>query len=546
MTITQQLDPNLNWESFRLGDFGFGGQIYTVPANTAFYQTTIDLTATEGYDVDVSANIDELTGIATWIFTTIDPTTGQIPLDPTIGFLPPDNDEGAGEGFVSYTVLASASAPIGTVVSAQATVTFDTQPPINTPQVSNTLDSGAGLTSAVAPLPATQAAPDFPVSWSGSDAANSSAIASYTIYVSDNDGPFTAWLQGTTLTSATFAGQYYHTYRFYSLATDNVGNVQQAKSNPDTSTTLIPAGTPTWLGGGTDNFWSDGSNWSTSAAPSAGAGLVFFGAAQTKTDNDLPAGTSFGSLNLVSPSFVLAGNGVTLASATSAPVVNLAATSGTIQLPITLGSNATFAVTDVPGSLTVSGNINNGGYGLTVDTGSTQSSTLSGSVSGTGSFVKTGSGRVVLSGANSFSGGAAVVGGTLVLAAADALPAGSSLTVGSFPLIVTPTDWTSAGLTLELGSDDDLHVYKTGTTNDVVAPQALASVPNIQITSPSKGGDNLTIDSTNGSPIPAGGLIKTGPGKVVLNAPTALPAAFRFTPVPWRSARRAHCRPAAA
>ncbi len=79
VTITQQLDSNLNWQSFRLGSFGFGGTTYTVPANTAFYQTQIDLTATDGYYVDVTATIDERTGIATWTFTTIDPDDGPDP-----------------------------------------------------------------------------------------------------------------------------------------------------------------------------------------------------------------------------------------------------------------------------------------------------------------------------------------------------------------------------------------------------------------------------------------------------------------------------------
>jgi RHS repeat-associated protein len=430
VTITQQLDANLNWQSFRLGSFGFGGQSYQVPADRAYYQTQIDLTQSTGYYVDVTATIDERTGIATWIFTTIDPATGQVPLDPGIGFLPPDNSSGAGEGFVSYTVQAGPADPTGTVINAQATVTFDTQPPMNTAQVSNTIDAGTGLGSAVAALPGYGTAPDFLVSWSGSDAENGSAIASFTIYVSDNDGPYTAWLQGTTLTSATFSGQYYHTYRFYSLATDNVGNVEAAKATVDASTTVIPAGTAVWSGGGTDSLWSTAANWATAAAPATGEDLAFFGAVQTATDNDLAAGTSLDSLNLVSPGFVLAGNGVTLASQ-SGPVVNLAATSGTIQLPITLGSNATFAVTDVPGSLTVSGDIDNAGYGLTVDTGSSQSSTLSGSISGVGGLIKSGAGKVVLSGSNSFSGGTTVTAGTLVVALAGSLPDGSNLTVGS-------------------------------------------------------------------------------------------------------------------
>src|SRR5262249_47411034 len=151
VTITDQLDPNLNWQSFRLGSFGFGGQIFTVPANLAFYRTRIDLTQTSGFYVDVAAVLAVRTGIATWTFTTIDPATGQIPLDPTIGFLPPDTANGVGAGFVSYTVIAKPTDLTGTVINAQAEVIFYTQPPIDTPKIFNTIDAGTGLTSAVAP-----------------------------------------------------------------------------------------------------------------------------------------------------------------------------------------------------------------------------------------------------------------------------------------------------------------------------------------------------------------------------------------------------------
>ena len=241
VVITQQLDPNLNWQSFRLGSFGFGGTTYTVPANTAFYQTQIDLTQTNGYYVDVSATIDERTGIATWTFTTIDPATGEIPLDPSVGFLPPDNSNGIGEGFVSYTILANASDVTGTVINAQATVDFYTQPPINTPQIFNTIDAGTGLTSTVAALPPEETSPEFNVTWSGTDSASGSAIASYTIFVSDDGGPFSAWLSNTTLTSASYLGQYGHTYSFYSVATDNAGNVQPTPTSAQATTQLVVA-----------------------------------------------------------------------------------------------------------------------------------------------------------------------------------------------------------------------------------------------------------------------------------------------------------------
>ena len=91
---------------------------------------------------------------------------------------------------------------------------------------------------------------------------------------------------------------------------------------------------------------------------------------------------------------------------------------------------------------------------------------------------------------------------------------------------MTPSDWTPAGLTLALGGDGDLHVYVTGTTLDVVQPVAPTSVTSLDITAPTNTAANLTIDSTNGDPIPAGGvtysgpcgLIKTGSGNVILSA----------------------------
>jgi hypothetical protein len=109
-----------------------------------------------------------------------------------------------------------------TPASAQATTTVDTTPP----------------TSSVQALPASENTPTFTVSWSGSDNAGGSGIASYTIYVADNGGSFTAFLTKTTQTSATFTGQNGHTYGFYSVATDVAGNMQPTPTSPQTTTTV--------------------------------------------------------------------------------------------------------------------------------------------------------------------------------------------------------------------------------------------------------------------------------------------------------------------
>jgi len=122
-----------------------------------------------------------------------------------------------------------------------------------------------------------------------------------------------------------------------------------------------------------------------------------------------------------------------------------------------------------------------------------------------------------------FGSSVSIGGNTMVVGAPYATVGGNSQQGAAYvygtpppPLTVTPVDWTSAGLTLTLGSDGNLHVYTTGTTTDAVPPVAPASVSNIEITAPSGTTANLTIDSTNGDPIPAGGLNYSGAGGLII------------------------------
>jgi RHS repeat-associated protein len=220
--ITQTLDSDLNVSTFRLGDIGWGDIYVDVPDGVSYYLNRIDLTATKGYMVDVVAGVDVAKHEAYWSLTTIDPDTGEIPSNPNIGFLPPDSDGTIGQGFVNYTVSANADAPTGTVIDAQATIVFTTQEPIDTPAIFSTLDTAAPVSTVEAIGVSEVDSAQFLVRWSGSDVG--SAIAGYTVYVSDNGGEYTPWLENTTLTEATYAGLPGHSYTFYTAAIDNAGN----------------------------------------------------------------------------------------------------------------------------------------------------------------------------------------------------------------------------------------------------------------------------------------------------------------------------------
>src|SRR5439155_11115770 len=119
--------------------------------------------------------------------------------------------------------MNSKAQPTGTEIRNSASIVFDMNLPINTPEWFNTLDN-TNPHSQVLPLAATQTSQSFQVQWSGTD--EGSGILNYTIFVSEDGGPFAEFLINTTGTSTTFDGQFGKTYAFYSVARDQTGNIE--------------------------------------------------------------------------------------------------------------------------------------------------------------------------------------------------------------------------------------------------------------------------------------------------------------------------------
>ncbi len=229
--ITHTLDADLDLETFELGDFGFGNLIVEVPEGFQNYSDRLDLRNTIGAFVDFEANLDRATRTVTWTLTTIDPETGRLATGVEDGFLPP-NVNGSGEGFVRYTIEPNANLPTGTAFDAQASIVFDTNEPIVTPRVINTVDI-SDPSSRVDILPAT-VPQNFTVSWTGTD--EGSGIANYDVYLSVDGGEFSLWQDNITATSAVYNGEIGRRYAFYSVATDNVGHVEAASNTADSQT----------------------------------------------------------------------------------------------------------------------------------------------------------------------------------------------------------------------------------------------------------------------------------------------------------------------
>lgn len=258
VTVTQTLDSDLDLSTFRFTSFGFGKFLHNVPDNLGgtSYSTVVDAVSVVGVKVRIDASLNPSTRQLTVVYTSLDPNTNDLPIDALAGFLPPNVNDPEGDGYLTYQVSPKSTVTNGTRVDAKATIVFDTENPIDTPAVHNTIDTAAPV-SQIAAVAASSTSP-VTLNWAGSD-ANGSGIASYDIFVSDNGGAYTLLLDDTTLTSYAFAGTLGHVYRFYSVATDNVGYTEAAPNTPDAITTITEGG-----GGGGQNGSISGVLWNDS------------------------------------------------------------------------------------------------------------------------------------------------------------------------------------------------------------------------------------------------------------------------------------------
>lgn len=238
VVVTDQLDPaKMDLDTFSLGPMGFGDKQIVPPPGLSEYTADVDLRPEHDLIARVDARLDRATGRLTWRFSSLDPATGQLTEDPLTGFLPPNVNPPEGDGLLLFTVRPKPLAT-GEEIRNRASIVFDANAPIETPEWRNTLDNSEPA-SHVLPLAETQHAASFPVQWSGTDLG--SGVLDYTVFVSEDGGPFEIWQRNISATSAVFSGEPDKTYAFYSVARDATGNLEAIPVGPDTRTRVVIA-----------------------------------------------------------------------------------------------------------------------------------------------------------------------------------------------------------------------------------------------------------------------------------------------------------------
>jgi hypothetical protein len=241
VNIADQLDlTTLDLDTFSLGPIVFNLTTVTPPPGLSTFSTEVDLRPAQDLKVRIEAALDKNTGQLAWQFTSLDPTTGQ-PLDPSDlrGFLPPNLNPPEGDGSVVFTVNPKVGLVTGAEIRNQAHIVFDVNPPIDTPQWLNTIDNTKPQSAVTAATP-TSCSQEIQVQWSGADVG--AGIAHYTLFVSEEDGPYMPWLVNTPDTTGTFIGKWGKQYGFYSVAQDQTGNVEDTPGGPDATAIITDCG----------------------------------------------------------------------------------------------------------------------------------------------------------------------------------------------------------------------------------------------------------------------------------------------------------------
>lgn len=140
VVVTDQLDTaTLDLATFALGPISFGDTLVTPPPASRTFATDVDLRPAKNVVVRIEAGIDDGTGVVTWRFTSLDPSTGELPEDPQAGFLPPNLTPPEGDGSVLFTIAAKPALSLGTAICNQARIVFDLNAPIDTPEWCNVI-----------------------------------------------------------------------------------------------------------------------------------------------------------------------------------------------------------------------------------------------------------------------------------------------------------------------------------------------------------------------------------------------------------------------
>ena len=246
ITVKTVLPQEMDWSTFQADEISIGNEIYTLSEDCRIGENTwlVDQAST-GEQIKIRFDFDAQTGEATWYLRSYVATTADnFPVSAYDGFLPPNDENHSGEGYIAYRVKYDSDLVTGDVVETNATIVFDTNTPIVTNTWLNTIDVDAPTVQLTGQPEQTD--DGIALAWAGSDVG--SGIAAYQVYVSENGGVYELWNTfDATQTSAVFSAENMggHSYAFYMRATDGAGLYGESDFSETVTVEAVELAAPT-------------------------------------------------------------------------------------------------------------------------------------------------------------------------------------------------------------------------------------------------------------------------------------------------------------
>lgn len=237
--ITNDLDPNVfDLNSFRPKELKIGSYVISLPAEHHFVRT-VDMRPERQCIAEVRLDFSAETGKAVWTLTSLDPMTLQPIADAREGLLPVNNAYGKGIGLIEYDIALHNGLAHGISISNKASIIFDENEAIETPEWLNITDYEYPSATIVEELPHDGAAYQLTVDLKDVG----SGVMSYDLYLRTDDSE--SWqVVKSGLTDEKIlleTPEPVPGISFMVLATDKAGNRQVNPDNPSATINRITA-----------------------------------------------------------------------------------------------------------------------------------------------------------------------------------------------------------------------------------------------------------------------------------------------------------------
>lgn len=227
-----RFEDKAQMKGFGLSEYGFANMSWPIEDSPAAYHNRLDLRDSMFIYVDLVAGLDVVKQEAFWTFNSIDPETGLSPWQVDRGMLPVNDSTHIGEGFLKFQLQPNPYMETGDTISFAANIVFDQNDTIPTNRWCVTIDAGMPVSKVKGKVDSKNENL-YHLTLHAADDEGGSGLKRVVLYQANNFGIYEEFAVCPLDTVIDFEGEPGRQYSFFTLAEDNVGNLEPLKETAD-------------------------------------------------------------------------------------------------------------------------------------------------------------------------------------------------------------------------------------------------------------------------------------------------------------------------